>query len=382
MSTSTTTLTKAQAETALRLVNGTLDTLAAQTGRSPVTIRGHLGYLRLRVGVPGSSRAVLAHTVLSAGYVPPPVPTEPAPELGDADRLLWRALTEHSSDEAIAETCGLSLDTLRREIAALRAKTGAARPGAPGGAGTRLEDLDTRAHARGERRAHQHRSSPVNGNSLPQHGRDAAAHTPSTCAPVLGASAYVVRPVRTAAARAEVDALREDHRRWRAERGYADVRQHCPDADIDEVGLYEDEVLIGYLHLHREPVLQRWGRGGSEPSVLLCDAHSVPGRDDGVGRLMTLWATDFAARVGCARVRCEVRESKPGSGAVPGRLSAFLRKECGWDQAGLHVLPSGDRMIHLQVSAQARPGLAPMIRCEMPAPGRFVPPVEDGVGHV
>ncbi|MGV2917199.1 hypothetical protein [Streptomyces alfalfae] len=222
----------------------------------------------------------------------------------------------------------------------------------------------------------------MNGNNVPQHGIDAAAHTPPTRAPALGASAYVMRPVRTAAARAEVDALREDRRRWRAERGYADARQHCPDADIDEVGLYEDEVLIGYLHLHREPLLQRWGRGGSEPSVLLCDAHSVPGQGDGIGRLMTLWATDFAARAGCAWARCEVREPKPGSGAVPGRLSAFLRGECGWEQAGLHVLPSGMSVIHLQSRAQIRPGLAPMIRCEMPAPGRFAPPIEGEVGHV
>ncbi|MFC8125922.1 hypothetical protein [Streptomyces sp. NPDC057302] len=192
-----------------------------------------------------------------------------------------------------------------------------------------------------------------------------------------------MRPVRTAAARAEVEALMEDRRQWQAKRGYTDARQHCPDADTDEVGLYEDDVLIGYLHLHlhREPVLQHWGRGGSEPSVLLCDAYGVPGRDDSIGRLMTLWATDFAARNGCTWARCEVREPKPSSVAVPGRLSAFLRSECGWEQTNLYFLPSGERVVHLQARALDRRGLAPMIRCEIPVPGPSVTAVEGEARH-
>ncbi|MEV7198043.1 hypothetical protein AB0N81_40575 [Streptomyces sp. NPDC093510] len=173
----------------------------------------------------------------------------------------------------------------------------------------------------------------------------------------------------------------DDRRRWRAERGYCDARQHCLDADTDEVGLYEDDVLIGYLHLHREPVLRQWGLGGSEPSVLLCDAHSVPGRNDSIARLMTLWATDFAARAGCTWARCEVREPKPDSCAVNGRLSAYLRGECGWKQAAVHALPSGERVVHLQARAQARPGLVPMIRCEIPIPGPSAPAVEGEARH-
>lgn len=219
----------------------------------------------------------------------------------------------------------------------------------------------------------------------PRHDHDAhaaAAPASTLSSPGAGPSAYVMRLVRTAAARAEVEALREDRQRWRAKRGYTDARQHCPDADTDEVGLYEDEVLIGYLHLHREPVLQHWGPGGSEPSVLFCDAHSVRGQDEGIGRLMTLWATDFAARIGCTWARCEVREPKPHRCAVPGRLSAFLRGECGWEQAGLHCLPSGERVVHLQARAQARPGLAPVIRCEIPVPGPSGPAVEGEASHV
>lgn len=218
-------------------------------------------------------------------------------------------------------------------------------------------------------------------NTPQQQAISAAVQAPAPPASGENPSAYVMRPVLTAAARAEVDALMEDRRQWRAKYGYTDARQHCPDADTDGVGLYEDDVLIGYLHLHRKPVLQHWGRGGSEPSVLLCDAHSVPGRDDGIGRLMTLWATDFAARIGCTWARCEVREPKPGSGAVSGRLSAFLRGECGWGQAGLHVLPSGERVVHLQARAQARPGLAPMIRCEIPVPGPSAPTFEGEAHH-
>lgn len=218
-------------------------------------------------------------------------------------------------------------------------------------------------------------------NAAPQRTIDTAVQAPAPPASGISPVAYVMRPVGTPAARAEVDALMEDRRRWQAKRGYTDARQHCPDADTDEVGLYEDDVLIGYLHLHRAPVLQHWGRGGSEPSVLLCDAHSVPGRDDSIGRLMTLWAIDFAARIGCTWARCEVREPKPGSGAVPRRLSAFLRGECGWQQAGLRFLPSGEQVVHLQAGALARPGLAQMIRCEIPVPGPSVPAVEGEADH-
>ncbi|MFE0136196.1 hypothetical protein ACFWY6_32210 [Streptomyces sp. NPDC059037] len=191
-----------------------------------------------------------------------------------------------------------------------------------------------------------------------------------------------MRPVRTAAARAEVEALMEDRRQWQAKLGYTDARQHCPDSDTDEVGLYEDDVLVGYMRLHHRPVLEHWGPLGGEPCVLISHAHSVPGRQEGIGQLMTLWAADFAARIGCTWVRCEVREPKPGTATapVPGRLSAYLQDQCGWQQVQLRTLTSFERLSHLQVRAQARPGLTPMIRTDVAVPFQCLP-VEGEADH-
>lgn len=114
-----------QKETALRLVNGTIDQLAAHRDRSHITTRGHLSRLRHRLAAPRSSRAVLAHVLLSLGHVPPPTPPDCAPEFTDAERLLMVALAQHSQDDVIAKACDLTPDTLRRRITALRAKAGA-----------------------------------------------------------------------------------------------------------------------------------------------------------------------------------------------------------------------------------------------------------------
>ncbi|MFC8125921.1 hypothetical protein [Streptomyces sp. NPDC057302] len=121
-------LTSAQKEIALRLVDGTFDKLAAHRNRSPVTIRGHLSRVRIRVAAPGSSRAALAHVLLFTGQVPPPAPDRPAPDFTDADQLLMRALAHHSRARTIAEVCGLPLRGLRNRIDELCTKSGAADP--------------------------------------------------------------------------------------------------------------------------------------------------------------------------------------------------------------------------------------------------------------
>ncbi|MFD4476015.1 hypothetical protein ACFWPU_07855 [Streptomyces sp. NPDC058471] len=121
-------LTPTQKEIALRLVDGTFDKFAAHRRRSPVTIRGHLSRLRIRVAATGSSRAVLVHVLLSTGQVPPPTPNKPAPDFTDADQVLMRALAHHSRATTIAEVCDLPLRSLRNRIDGLCAKAGAADP--------------------------------------------------------------------------------------------------------------------------------------------------------------------------------------------------------------------------------------------------------------
>ncbi|MFE0136197.1 hypothetical protein ACFWY6_32215 [Streptomyces sp. NPDC059037] len=121
-------LTSTQKEIALWLVDGTFDKFAAHRHRSPVTIRGHLSRVRIRMAAPGSSRAVLVHVLLSAGQVPPPTPNKPAPDFTDADQMLMRALAQHSRATTIAEVCGLPLRGLRNRIDELCTKAGAADP--------------------------------------------------------------------------------------------------------------------------------------------------------------------------------------------------------------------------------------------------------------
>ncbi|MGW0538284.1 hypothetical protein [Streptomyces sp. NPDC003032] len=123
-----TALTPVQQEAARRLVDGTLPEFAAHRHRSPITTRTLLFSLRTRVAAPGSSRAVLAHVLLSTGQVPPPTPAGSAPDFTDAELLLLRALAQYAEGTAIAGVCDLPVKGLRNRIDELCAKAGAADP--------------------------------------------------------------------------------------------------------------------------------------------------------------------------------------------------------------------------------------------------------------
>ncbi|MBQ0888684.1 helix-turn-helix transcriptional regulator [Streptomyces sp. RM72] len=119
-------LTQEQRRVAERLVYGASNQLIArQVNLAVHTVASHLAASRRRLDRSGSSRAVLAHALLTAREVPPPSPTGPAPEFTEHDRQVIRAIAEHSRNAAIGEAIGVRADDVRAEIDAVVAKAGA-----------------------------------------------------------------------------------------------------------------------------------------------------------------------------------------------------------------------------------------------------------------
>ncbi|MFD4634826.1 hypothetical protein ACFVYR_35945 [Streptomyces sp. NPDC058284] len=105
--------------------------------------------------------------------------------------------------------------------------------------------------------------------------------------------------------------------------------------DADVVAFFEDDDLVGLLQLHRTPALEHWSaEQRAEATLLVSAACVIPGRTDYPGRLMTLWARDFAARLGRQWVRAEV-PSPPGGETA--RLLTYLREACGWQRVNVHT---------------------------------------------
>ncbi|MEU5662104.1 helix-turn-helix transcriptional regulator [Streptomyces longwoodensis] len=119
-------LTREQQRVAARLVSGASNQLIAQNLQLAVfTVASHLAAARRKLNLPGSSRAVLTHALLTAREVPPPPPTEPAPEFTAQDRRVIQAVAEHSFNAAIGDAIGVRADDVRAEIDAVVAKAGA-----------------------------------------------------------------------------------------------------------------------------------------------------------------------------------------------------------------------------------------------------------------
>ncbi|MER6520227.1 hypothetical protein ABT246_25650 [Streptomyces sp. NPDC001553] len=170
--------------------------------------------------------------------------------------------------------------------------------------------------------------------------------------------------------RATAAALVQDRALWLAERAIMVPDHHMTayrDAWAEAVGLYEDstdgdEDLIGCMLLHRPPA-PRTGDTAQRRVLRISRVYTAPGRNDMVGRLLTLWAADFAARVGVAEVECEVPARHAGGDSTLGRLLDHLRS-LGWLVTGTGHSRDGERVVRLQLAAQGRgDGLAAMVAC-------------------
>lgn len=201
-------------------------------------------------------------------------------------------------------------------------------------------------------------------------------HAPGRHAPLRSAtpsrSAYEMRPLCTDAVRAEASALVEDRLGWLARRGLpvparGDIPALFRDDEHESVGLFEDDILLGCLILNRQPDLAHWGTAGAGPSLFLDHVHTLPGRSDDVVRLITLWASDHAARLGLPHVRAEALARHDLSVDPIARFLDRL-KHMGWEIRGTGQCTNGERTARLELRAEHRHGLTHLIRCTIPLP--------------
>ncbi|MFJ3824947.1 hypothetical protein [Streptomyces nodosus] len=171
-----------------------------------------------------------------------------------------------------------------------------------------------------------------------------------------------MRPLSTDAERAEAGALVEERLTWLTRRGLpVRLRLDIPDLFLDQrwesVGLFEDGLLIGCMILDGDTD----ARG---PALFLAHVHTLPGRTDGALRLITLWASDYAARCGLLHVRAEVLARHDLSVDPISRVLDRLQT-VGWGLRGIGTGEDDERVARLELRAELRP-LAPLIGCTVP----------------
>ncbi|WP_130440697.1 hypothetical protein [Streptomyces sp. BK239] len=179
---------------------------------------------------------------------------------------------------------------------------------------------------------------------------------------------YEVRTLHTDAEREEAATLVQDRQRWLTMRGLfvpaqADITVLFRDSQMRPAGLYEDGKLLACMIPERDPDLG-WGEG---PCLFLGCVHTLPDQPDDITRLITLWASDFAARLDLPLVRTEamarqVLEAEPVT-ALLCRLT-----DMGWDVRGSGTGREGDRVARLELAAERRSGLSALIGCRVHEP--------------
>ncbi|WP_424886433.1 hypothetical protein [Streptomyces sp. SAI-126] len=179
---------------------------------------------------------------------------------------------------------------------------------------------------------------------------------------------YEMRMLSTAAEREEAASLVQDRQNWLAMHGLpvpaqADIPAQFREAQTLSAGLFEDGRLLACMIPEHDPNLG-WGEG---PCLFLRSVHTLPGQSDDITRLITLWASDFAARLDLHVVRAETLarhalETDPLA-ALLGRLT-----DTGWNVCGSGPGRDGGRAARLELPAEHRPGLRALISCQVPAP--------------
>jgi hypothetical protein len=177
-----------------------------------------------------------------------------------------------------------------------------------------------------------------------------------------------MRTLCTDAERDEAAALVRDRQRWLTLRGLpvaarADIPALCRDPQAEPAGLFEDGLLLACTLVQREPALG-WGDG---PCLFLGHVHTLPGHCDDTIRLITLWASDFAARLGLPHVRAEALARHP---LDIDPISRFLNRltDMGWDIRGSGPGQIDERVARLELAAEHRPGLSALVGCSVRTP--------------
>ncbi|MGW0998341.1 hypothetical protein ACWD5V_34730 [Streptomyces sp. NPDC002523] len=177
-----------------------------------------------------------------------------------------------------------------------------------------------------------------------------------------------MRSLRTDAEREEAAALVQDRQRWLSMRGLplpaqADIPALFRDPQTRPAGLSEDGKLLACMIPERDPGLG-WGEGSC---LYLSYVHTLPDQPEDISRLITLWASDFAARLDLPLVRAEAL-ARPTLESEP--IAALLCRltDMGWDVRGSGTGREGDRVARLELAAERRSGLNTLIGCRVHAP--------------
>ncbi|MEU8507164.1 hypothetical protein AB0C40_21015 [Streptomyces brevispora] len=179
---------------------------------------------------------------------------------------------------------------------------------------------------------------------------------------------YEVRTLRTDAEREEAAALVQDRQHWLTTRGLpvpaqADIPALFRDPQTQPAGLFEDGKLLACMIPQRDPGLG-WGEG---PCLFLSCIHTLPDQPEDITRLITLWASDFAARLDLPLVRTEAlaRHAREAES-----IAALLRRlsDMGWDVRGSGPGREGDLVARLELVAEHRSGLSALIGCRAHEP--------------
>ncbi|WP_037620079.1 hypothetical protein [Streptomyces aureus] len=180
-----------------------------------------------------------------------------------------------------------------------------------------------------------------------------------------------MRSLRTDAERAEAVALVEDRLGWLTRHGLpkpagADIPELFWSKELRTVGLFEDGLLLACMILGLEAGSGREGSAETGSRLLLHHVYTLPEHPDDIVRLITLWSSDYAARLDRPGVRAETYAPRePNTG--PTRRFLDRLQEMGWTVTGTAAL-FGEHVIRLELRAEARPPLLLLIRCEVPLP--------------
>lgn len=113
---------------AQHLVDGhSAQEIATRTGLTPNTVRQYVRDIRMSVHCPPRCKPqVLAHLLLAAEQVSPPIPERPTPELKAEQLQLLRAVAEYSNPGDIALAAKIAPADLRSALDELLDEAGAA----------------------------------------------------------------------------------------------------------------------------------------------------------------------------------------------------------------------------------------------------------------
>ncbi|MFF3976619.1 hypothetical protein [Streptomyces sp. NPDC001828] len=185
--------------------------------------------------------------------------------------------------------------------------------------------------------------------------------------PTRASDIYTMRTLETAAERDEAAALVQDRQNWLALRSLplpagADIPAQFRKTQTGSAGLFEDGKLLACLIPEQTPDLG-WGQG---PCLFLRSFYTLPSHPDDVTRLITLWASDFAARHDLLHVRAEVPTRQlPDPAPVAQLLNRFI--DMGWVLYG-PGRGQADEVARLELHAEHRPRLGALINCRVHLP--------------